>query len=130
MWKERDTRLASLHIDFLHSWEQYLSTTSSKCTQSQFKVGKPFEVRLTAILHFVTLTLWRPYLKKGAGGSCGLLPKCLAQDGCIVEAEVPQLSAALIKKHAGTEWASICREVLVISCITHRVAKLLCVCAC
>lgn len=67
-------------------------------------------------------------MKKGAGESCGLLPKCLAQDGCIVEAEVPQLSAALIKKHAGTEWASICREVLVIWCITHRVAGLLCVC--
>jgi len=28
------------------------------------------------------------YLKKRAGGSCGgLLPKCLAQDGCIVEAD-------------------------------------------
>lgn len=49
--KESKTRLASFRIDFLHSWEQHLFATSSECTQSQFKPGKPFEARLTAILH-------------------------------------------------------------------------------
>lgn len=73
-----ETSLALFDIDFPHSWEQQISTASSGCTQSQFKAGKLFEVRLTTMF-FILCKLVSLEAALGEGGrgpaaSCGLLP--------------------------------------------------------